>query len=108
MRKVVFEGREEPLALLCRRFKINLRTVSSRLERGMRVEEALRRAPRAYPSDTKRSGPARSKAAADPLIHDAIDLLVDLREILISLESTPRRERILSGVRRWLLRAGWR
>ena len=39
---------------------------------------------------------------------DAIDLMLDMREILVSLEPTPRRERILAGVRRWLRLAGWR
>ena len=108
MRTVIFEGREEPLAPLCRRFEINLRTVSSRIERGMCVEDALRRAPRAYPSNTKRNGPARPLASPDPLIKDAVDLMIDLREVLLSISPTPRRERILLGVRRWLLRAGWR
>lgn len=108
MRTVIFEGREEPLAPLCRRFEINLRTVSSRIERGMCVEDALRRAPRAYPSNTKRNGPARPLVSPDPLIKDAVDLMIDLREVLLSISPTPRRERILLGVRRWLLRAGWR
>jgi hypothetical protein len=46
--------------------------------------------------------------ASDELREDAIDLMLDMREILVSLEPTPRRERILAGVRRWLRLAGWR
>tara|TARA_R100001443_G_scaffold61077_1_gene71320 strand:+ start:567 stop:902 length:336 start_codon:yes stop_codon:yes gene_type:complete len=111
MRMVIFKGKEHPLSQLCRELRIDRRTVVSRIERGMSIHDALMRPPRRYPSETRRtqSKPESSSKPDSPLlIQDAIDLMIDLREILASLESTPRRERILSGVRRWLRRAGWR
>lgn len=108
MRKVVFEGREWVLAHLCRELRIDRRTVASRIDRGMDVERAIRSPTRAYP-ETKRRRPASPpEASPHPLIEDAIDIMIDVREVLISIEPTPRRARILAGVRRWLRRAGWR
>ena len=109
MRKVIFEGREWGLAHLCRELQIDRRTVTSRLDRGVDIVRALRSPARPYPSHTKkvRADPAPQRKP-DPLIDDAIDIMVDLREVLISLSPTPRRERILAGVRLWLRQAGWR
>ena len=109
MRKVMFEGRQQVLAHLCRELHIDRRTVVSRLDRGMGIREALLLPPRQYPTQTKRAQPeADSPPSCDPMIQDAIDILVDVREVLLALEPTPRRARILTGVRRWLRRAGWR
>jgi hypothetical protein len=108
MRLVIFEGREQALAPLCKRFRIHLRTVVSRLERGQSVSEALQTPVRSYPAHTTRKKPKPPQMASDELREDAIDLMLDMREILVSLEPTPRRERILAGVRRWLRVAGWR
>ena len=112
MRRVVFEGREWALAALCRELQIDRRTVESRLDRGMDVDRALRSPPRDYPSHrAKRGQVAEPEPDPSPLVEDAIDIMVDVREVLIAIEqraSTPRRARILAGIRRWLRRAGWR
>lgn len=108
MRTVVLNGRETPLADLCREMKIDRRTVESRLAQGMSLQQALHKPPRKYPKVTRRPRSISGEPEPDPLIDDAIDLLVDLREVLISLTPTPRRERILAGVRLWLRQAGWR
>lgn len=108
MRKVILNGREISLAELCREMNIDRRTVESRLAQGMNLQQAIRKPPRKYPKTTRRPRSISAEPISDPLIEDAIDLMIDLREVLISISPTPRRERILAGVRLWLRQAGWR
>lgn len=110
MRKVVFEGRERALATLCRELQIDRRTVESRLDRGMDVECALQSPTRDYPSSRTKKSQAEPapQPGPNPLVEDAIDIMLDAREVLLAIETTPRRARILAGIRQWLRRAGWR
>jgi hypothetical protein len=110
MRRVMFEGRERALATLCRELQIDRRTVESRLDRGMDIDCALRSPPRNYPSSRTKKNQAEPapQPGPHPLVKDAIDIMIDAREVLIAIEATPRRSRILAGIRQWLRRAGWR
>lgn len=57
---VTYRGQERTIADLAREHHIDRRTLQSRLDRGMPIEEALREPPRSYPPDVK-----RTKAACD-------------------------------------------
>jgi len=88
----------------------------------MEVEAALTEPARNYPKRKKgRRQPGRRRLATPeptveqqdrlplhPLLDEAVSILVDSREIILSLELTPRRLRILGEIRSWLRRAGWR
>ena len=117
MRKVVFQGRERELAELCRELGIDRRTVVSRLDRGLTSEVALaipkrsypqrRKSPKALPVEPEKPQIHPQAKRHNQLVADAVDLMVDVKELLASLESTPRRARVLAGVRHWLRDAGW-
>jgi hypothetical protein len=121
---VTFRGEERYLADLCREHGMHWDTVQGRLRRGMPIEDALTK-PTRYPKGRKKgsrrrerkaeSAPAAARPMAEqervplhPLLGDAISILIDLREIILSEELTPRRLRLLGEIRSWLRRAGWR
>ena len=121
---VIYQGRERVLAELCREVGVDRQTVQYRLDQGMEIELALFMPTRTYPATTRKRKPSppppvvSSEPEEKPLrpltprynrlVEDAIDLMIDVRGILIDLDTTPRRARILAGVRRWLKGAGWR
>jgi len=124
---VTYQGEERYLSELCREHDIPWDTVRARMRRGMSVEDALTK-PRRYPKQRKKGGRRRggkdggkpAPAAAEstvaaperlplhPMLEEAVSMLVDSREIILSHDLTPRRLRLLSEIRSWLLRAGWR
>ena len=122
---VTYKGEERYLSELCREHDIPWDTVRARMRRGMSIEDALTK-PRRYPRKRKKVGHRRggrgkpapaaeesTVAAPDrlplhPMLEEAVSMLVDSREIILSLELTPRRLRLLSEIRSWLRRAGWR
>jgi len=121
---VSFRGEERYLAELCREHGIHWDTVQARLRRGVTVEDALSKPARSYPKTKRKKGrrrpgkegPATPEPTVEqqvrlplhPLLEEAVSILVDSREIILSEELTPRRLRILSEIRSWLRRAGWR
>jgi hypothetical protein len=106
MRTVIFQGRERALVDLCREHGIDRRTVASRLSKGVSIEEAVTTPPRNYP--VKRSVQVPEAPPRHPVIQDGIDLMLDARGIMEALEPTPRRQRVIAGMTRWLLGVGWR
>ena len=100
---------------MCREMGLDRRTVVSRLDRGATIEAALDQRTRSYPKSRKSSKavpaePEKSRFQQErptQLFADAVDLMVDVKEILAGLEPTPKIARVLSGVRQWLRHAGW-
>ena len=117
---VVFGGKQRFLVDLCREYGIHPDTVRYRLRVGMPIDRALTQKPRQYVKrrDWQRAvgegmpaAPASTvgdRSGLIELVSEAVSLLVDAREIILSVESSVRRERVLSSIRGWLLRAGWR
>ena len=125
-RIVAYDGEDIELAELCRRFGVDRKTVSDRLDRGMSLHDALTQKRRRYPRKVKRAatpGPPATplsewhraiEASKPPERLPEIDEAAELITLLMEAATadlrgsiTSWRARLLARGRAWLLRVGW-